>query len=530
MNSRPCSDFPKTPEKVAEIRAEAAKGIERGDVRLVVEILEKLTAGDDTKGCRLVLELLRELSVRFPNQIPFRLEYARQLQLSGQGERAREVWERLLEGDPELVVARFNLARSLAESGATEAAAVHYEILLRQDPHNNDARYNLANLRQRQGDFAAAVTLYQELLRSRPEWVEVWINLALAYKWLQRSHLARACLEQALLIDPENVLAHWNLSLVLLQAGCWSIGWREFAWRLRRQQAFVPGLIATIPEWRGESLEGRRFLLWSEQGAGDAIQFVRYVGALPEKPMETVIVCQSPLVRLLEHARGVDRVLSYSEPPPAADFQLSLLSLPERLGVQNVTPPVSSYIHLPDGIRRQYADSLGMIVAPAVALVWAGNPYHENDGNRSLSPELLVPLSELTGIHFYSLQKEIVPGALPDWREQLPGVIDLAPRLDDFAATAVFLERFDLLITVDTAIVHLAGSLGRPAWLLLPFIADWRWQDTGETSSWYSSLRLFRQPSPGDWDSVISEVRRELAARFPGRQVLPHMHKRSRSL
>jgi len=232
---------------------------------MVIGTVEKLAACDRPDERRLALVLLEKLCDRFPERIAFHLEYARLLQLDGAGTRAREVWRELLRRDPGLVEARFNLAKSLVENGDETGAARQYQILLERYPDYCDALFNLANLRQCQGDHAGATELYQKLLRYRPEWTEAWINLAAVYHRQRQDNLSRACLEKALLIEPDNVLAHWNLGQLLLLAGDWEAGWREFEWRCRREQAFKPECTLELPEWQGENLEGRRLLLWSEQ-------------------------------------------------------------------------------------------------------------------------------------------------------------------------------------------------------------------------------------------------------------------------
>ncbi|MCK5679883.1 hypothetical protein KAI46_03620 [bacterium] len=266
-----------------------------------------------------------------------------------------------------------------------------------------------------------------------------------------------------------------------------------------------------MPVWRGDDLSGRSILLWVEQGAGDAIQFVRFVPLLPGPPKKVTIYCPPNLLRLMETALGVDQVISYDQQPPVADCHLSLLSLPYKLALSTACAfACESYLQPP---RDNEIDEIKVTFVEddlRVGLVWAGNPQHVNDAGRSLAVGDFVELFEMSNVSFFSLQifagelDQLLIGKLPS------GIIDLAPLLNDFADTARWLSKLDLLITVDTAVAHLAGALGFPAWVLLPKEADWRWALDRSESLWYPSLRLFRQSKEGEWSSVVGHVKREL--------------------
>ncbi|HDS16516.1 MAG TPA: tetratricopeptide repeat protein [Proteobacteria bacterium] len=451
------------------------------------------------------------------------LEYGRLLWLDRQSTRALAVWEQLVL-DPSAASyagkALYNLAKAQAESGQSSRAAALYERLLALEPETREALFNLANLRQKTGAPEAALPLYRRLLALEPGRVEAWINCARACKSCGDYERAEFCLGRALALAPTAVTAHWNLAHVCLSQGRFAEGWAEYEWRLRRPEAFIPAGVEKIAPWRGENLRGRRLLLWSEQGAGDAIQFVRFAAKLSGPPACVALLCQDNLRRLLQSAPGIDLVLPFSSLPEGFDFQLSLLSLPWRLGLHTQAelsarpylaagPPVAK--GGPAGVGKfpfhQFDDS-----RIKVGLVWSGNPFHVNDARRSIAFSELAPLGRIAGMCFFSLQKAVKRESLPQAQREIQPLIDLAPWMNDFAATAWVLQQLDLLLSVDTAVAHLAGALGVPAWILLPCEADWRWGLKGRRSYWYDSVRLFRQPKPGDWRSVIAALGEALAS------------------
>ena len=256
----------------------------------------------------------------------------------------------------------------------------------------------------------------------------------------------------------------------------------------------------------GRGLNGRTILLHAEQGLGDTIQFCRYAALIAAQGGRVVLETPRALLKLLTGLQGVERLIATGDPLPAYDFHCPLMSLPHIFATSLATIPApSSYIRIEEARRRDWRQRLSSATERRVGLVWAGNPQHGNDRNRSLPFSALAPLWNVPGIRWYSLQ---LGERRADLNTAPLGVIeDLSPYLDDFTETAAAISALDLVLTVDTSVAHLAGAIGHPAWVMLPFVPDWRWLMRREDSPWYRSLRLFRQHRRGAWESCRSRHR-----------------------
>jgi len=303
--------------------------------------------------------------------------------------------------------------------------------------------------------------------------------------------------------------AHYGFAL--LTAGRFLEGWRqyEFRWLDRRLSATRPEF--RRPRWNGQDLRGKTLLLWAEQGYGDAIQFARFAQVLKDKGARVVFRVPRALRQLAGGLPGVDEVIrAGDELPETFDYQLAAMSVPAALGLtlDSIPAPIP-YLSVDPGRVASWQARLGSDTKLKVGLAWAGNPNHENDRHRSVPSSALAALLAVEGVRFFSLQKEKREGdeaCLPFGT----ALVDLAPDLGDFSDTAAAVNALDLLVTVDTAVAHLAGALGKPCWLLLPPNADFRWLREGETTPWYPTMRLFRQRHGGDWEEVIRRVSAEL--------------------
>jgi hypothetical protein len=293
--------------------------------------------------------------------------------------------------------------------------------------------------------------------------------------------------------------ARFLRALSLLRDGRLAEGFAEYESRF----SIVPPANLPVPLWRGEDLKGKSLLVHPEQGYGDLFQFVRYLPMLARRGARVVLTVYEDTLRLLKETGGADSVVALNATIPAPDFHAPLLSLPHRFGTTLETIPTAvPYLEAPADLSTKLRRRPGTRLA--IGIAWAGQPSHGNDGNRSMPLSLLAALAEIPGVEVYSLQ-------VGDHRRDLEGETriagDLGDILTDWARIAAALKTFDLLVSVDTAVVHLAGALARPCYVLLPHVADWRWLKEREESPWYPTLRLFRQESPGDWAGVMRRVR-----------------------
>jgi hypothetical protein len=267
----------------------------------------------------------------------------------------------------------------------------------------------------------------------------------------------------------------------------------------------------SAPLWKGESLAGKSLLFHAEQGLGDTLQFIRYARLFAAQGAEVHVECQAALLPLLNGMEGVQQWHAAAGPGidhlPPTDYQLPMLSAP---AVVNTTlssiPSPDGYLRAPERERRRWAKWLGpRNRRRRVGICWAGNPNHKNDKNRSIPSDLLAALDGISEVDWINLQKgHPLPGSLELW--------NAARELRNFADTAGLIENLDLVVSVDTSVAHLAGALGKPVWVLLPFAPDWRWMLDRPDSPWYSGARLFRQSEPGDWRPVLDRVAHEVRA------------------
>jgi tetratricopeptide (TPR) repeat protein/ADP-heptose:LPS heptosyltransferase len=410
--------------------------------------------------------------------------------------------ERVLQQQPGFVEAWSNLGSALQSQGQLEAAIAHYQQAIALQPDYADAYQNLAVALKDLDRLEEAIAACERVIALKPEFPDIYYNFGFMLRRLGRLDEAIAQYRRAIALQPEFVDAHKNLGHALLLAGDLPQGFAEYEWRWR-QQHWSPRPFAQ-PLWDGSDLQGQTILLHAEQGMGDTIQFVRYADLVRDRGGRVIVECQPALVRLLQPMLSLDRVVAQGEPLPEFAVHAPLLSLPHILGTDLTTIPARvPYLSLPSDVTIPLFPAGGL----KVGIVWAGNPSHKNNRYRSCGLTVLRSLLTLPQVRFYSLQKgeavsELQQAGLP--------VVDLSGQLQDFADTAAAIAQLDLVISVDTAVAHLAGALGKPVWLLLGFAPDWRWMLEREDSPWYPTMRLFRQPQLGDWESVVLRVRQEL--------------------
>lgn len=319
---------------------------------------------------------------------------------------------------------------------------------------------------------------------------------------------AVACQEQAIKLAPDSAEAHWNLANALLVSGDFTRGFTEYEWRFRRagRGERPAGLPLNVPRWTGAPLDGKTILITLEQGLGDAVHFVRFAADVAARGGRVVMECHPALAKLLATAPGVAATVAPGTPVAEAVCYAPLMSLPHLLGTTlEKIPAITPYLSLPQGAvsPRLIGDGL------RVGLVWRGNPQHENDRRRSVSLDVLAPLLEVAGVNFFSLQLDAA-GAEAKSGAWAARMTDLAPGLTDFAQTAAAVQALDLVISVDTAVAHVAGALAKPVWVLIPDGNDWRWLHERQDSPWYPAMRLFRQQRQVRWMHAVKQVKRAL--------------------
>lgn len=473
---------------------------------------------------------------------------------AGRREEAVAAYQAAIAHDASYAEAHNNLANLLREAGDTDAAAHHYETAANCKPSYALAHFNLGCLRQAAEQPDAARAAYEKAIAAKPDWAEPhynlatidkdagdferaaegfrrtvtlnpahgggWNNLGLMLRRLARHRASLAAHVRSMAADLANPRPRFNAGMAHLTLGEFEAGWPLYEARGEiASVAKLAGLRTGIPRWQGAPLGRQTLLVESEQGLGDTIQFVRYLPLLRARPgaeeASVTLACDQAMLRLLSGFPGVDRLLekpSRRKPVPRGhDHVVSLMSLPAIFETTLETIPAEiPYLTPHPALVGHWAPRIedkGF----KVGLVWAGRPQHENDRNRSIALGDLAPLAKIRGVSLYSLQKGPAEEALAKPPKGMT-ITPLGGRFADFADTAAAIANLDLVISVDTAVAHLAGAMGKPVWTLLPLVPDWRWMLERADSPWYPTMRLFRQETPGDWESVIAAVAKALRA------------------
>ncbi|MEO5374526.1 MAG: tetratricopeptide repeat-containing glycosyltransferase family protein [Alphaproteobacteria bacterium] len=463
------------------------------------------------------VDLLRHATNRLPEDADLFADLGHALKTAGRLDEAVASYQRAVDLAPTDAVIQSNLGVCLDAAGRGEEAIAAHRRAVTLAPDDADSLCNLGAALQRTGASAEAAACFQRAVARDPDSARAATNLGVALQEMGRLEDAIVCHRRSIALTPDVAEAHYNLAIACLRRGDLEEGWREFEWRLRMRT--VPRRTFPCPRWAGESLQGRSILLHAEQGLGDTIQFLRYAALLARRGARVVVEAQSPLRRLLPSAHGVAEVCGPEALPPT-DVFCPLLSLAGVFGTTLDTIPAEvPYLGAPPLLVERWRQRFASWPGLRVGIVWAGNPNHPKDFVRSLPLEALLPLGDVAGVRFFSLQL----GAAALSGGGLSGrlhVVDLAPSLGDFADTAAAIVALDLVITVDTAVAHLAGALGRPVWVMLAHASDWRWLTNRDDSPWYPTARLFRQSAPGDWSGVVQRIRTALTA-VVGGAVIP---------
>jgi tetratricopeptide (TPR) repeat protein len=495
----------------------------------------------DRNGATQALSRALELRPRFPEALQnlgnLFFDY-------GEMKQAAHIYRLLVRMDPNRVNSHCNLGNALTDLNHFSEAAKCYQTALTLDPNSSFAMHKLGNLAVRTKEWQKAEKCLRRVLELTPKNAEAYNDLgniffhqrrlveaaecyrkALALKpnlAIAHSNVGNAlqdmghyeeaivCYEKSVELDPSNPGVHYNLSLALLSEGNYELGWKEHEWRWDFKELMIPRRPFQEPLWKGEPLHGKRILLHAEQGLGDTMQFVRYMPLVAARGGHVILEVAPALYRLMADIPGVSEIVSRGTPLPQFDYQCPLMSLPiafqttvetipgdfPYLQVQPADAERAKAIHSGEGLR--------------VGLAWAGNFQNKRDDLRSLRLKQFLPLSRIPGVSFFALQQGPATAEIEEVSTNLPLNVACCS-FRDFYETAALVKSLDLVICVDTAVAHLAGAMDKPVWLLLPYIADWRWMRDREDSVWYPSARLFRQSKPGDWEGVMVQVSEALA-------------------
>ena len=386
------------------------------------------------------------------------------------------------------------------EAEADFAQAVRFR------PGDADAWNNFGNVLLELERETEAIMAYDKALALRPAFAQALFNKGKALGALERYNESAIAYEAALAINPNYEEAKWHLSWVYLAQGDFVRGWPLFEARWRVPSLGNQRRYPQLPQWLGQaSIAGQSILLYSEQGLGDTIQFCRYVPVLQALGAKVSLAVQAPLVPLLQGQWPDVRVAEAFVDVSGFDWATPLMSLPLALGTTVETIPAAPYLKVPRVNAPRAGVTSPSSRRPRVGLVWSGSTGHKNDKNRSIAVSALQLLFELP-VDWVCLQPELRETDLA-WLAEYPEILLARPELSDFAETARIIAGLDWVVTVDTAVAHLAGALGKPVWILLPTGADYRWLLERSDSPWYSTARLFRQKDRGDWSVVIADVR-----------------------
>lgn len=432
------------------------------------------------------------------------MDFAVQLHKAGDQSKAEDIYRDVLKADPENSTALHLLGVIAFQSGYNDEALGLITEALNVAPKFPEALNNMGNVLAKMGRLEDARLSFQEAVAQKPDYTIAYNHLGSALLGLGRLDEAVASYEEAIALDPEFAEAHFNMGRLYLLMGRLKEGWKEYGWRRQVAEFNHAQRPYAEPVWDGGDPDGKTLFFYPEQGLGDLLQFVRYLPLVAARGGQVILEMPTQMARLFEGFDGAHTLVPSGATRPDFDCHASLLDLPGIMGttLENIPAP-ANYITSDADLTSAWAKRLGPWQDFRIGLVWAGNPDNSENARRSIDPGLLKPLIQIPGVSIYSLQvgrdgeaKAVFGGS----------VTDLAPELKDFADTAAVIRNLDLVVSVDTAVAHLAGALGHPAWTPLAFVPDWRWLLDRDDCPWYPSMRLFRQKTAGDWPSVIKRL------------------------
>ncbi|NWF75473.1 MAG: tetratricopeptide repeat protein, partial [Nitrospirae bacterium] len=398
-------------------------------------------------------------------------------------------YQKAIQLDQHFAMAYFNLGTVLQLQQKIDESILNYKKALELNPEIVNAYFNLGNAYYEKGLLDEAFSNYQEVLRRDPNFTDALVNCGIILHEKQSIQEAISVYKKVLKLKPDDPETHWNLSNSLLLSGDYENGWREYEWRLKIKEFEQRKILK--PLWDGSDVSQKTVLIYTEQGLGDAIQFVRYIKFVAQKAAKIILECQKELKSIFKNIKGIQQIILRGEHLPEFDVHCPLMSLPFIFRTTLKTIPSEiPYLFVDPLIFQKWHKKFKIDGSKLkVGLVWSGNPKYKKHYCRSFPLITYAPLTALEDVTFYSLQK----GEAGKEAKRPPlglKLIDYTEEINDFSDTAAIIENLDLVISVDTAVAHLAGALGKPVWVLLPYVPDWRWMLDREDSPWYPTMRL----------------------------------------
>ncbi len=397
----------------------------------------------------------------------------------------------------------------LGEVNRHHEALADFDRALALLPDYTDALYNRGNALHELKRFEEALACYDRLMPLRPDDGHTFNNRGKILKELNRYDEALACSARALALLPDDIIAHCNESSMRLLTGDFARGFQDYEWRWKKADMAPAQRNFPQPLWLGEGeIAGKTILLHSEQGFGDAIHFCRYAGAIAARGARVILEVRAPLLPLMRTLAGPAEIVASGAPLPDFDLHCPLLSLPLAMGTRlDSIPAAVPYLQAAPAAMAEWSARLGTTGTPRIGLAWSGNVKHERDRERSIGLRSFLPLLDRDAT-FVSLHPELDADDAAIVTER--GIVHAGDFLKDYADTAALIAQLDLVISVDTSVAHLAGALGKPVWILVTYVPDWRWMLAREDSPWYPTARLFRQSAAREWASVMARVEQAL--------------------
>jgi tetratricopeptide (TPR) repeat protein len=475
-------------------------------------------AHNNLGGALANLKRLEEAAAAFQQAITLKPNFAEAHQNLGQAltdlnryDEAIAALQKSLAIQPNSPAAHNSLGIALQKLGRLDDALTAFQQAMKLDPAQADYVNHMGMALGDMGRLDDALSAFKQALALRPNHLDYLYNMGIALEDLARPREALDIYAQALSLRPDFPEAHMSNAMLHLLHGNFSDGWPEYEWR--KQCPHVP-MQRNLPEpqYTGGDIKGKTILLHWEQGLGDTLHFIRYAPLLADRGAKVIVKCQPQLLSLIKQIDGIHAIAAREDHLPPFDLQCPLLSLPLAFNTTVETIPARiPFISAPPDRIAAWRNRIGpRNNRLRIGLAWAGQPKHRNDRRRSMRLDQFAPLAEIKSAQFFSLQKTAAP-AQPISPPPGMDFTDFTSDLHDFAETASLIANLDLIISVDTAVAHLAGAMGKPVYLLLPTVPDWRWMLDRSDTPWYPTMKLFRQPTIGDWPTVIANITRALS-------------------